>query len=95
MRIHLTNEELAEVTSLAAVFFTPKEIAVILKQPVDLFEDECKEHATQAGLAFWTGWLQSEYEQRKAIVSLAKSGSSPAQTMVQEMIKQGKLKMIS
>jgi hypothetical protein len=94
MPIHLSDAELEEVKSLAAVFFTPKEIAIILKQPEGEFIAMCENTENPIGKTFWSGWLESEYEQRKAIINLSKSGSSPAQTMVNEMIKQGKLKMI-
>jgi hypothetical protein len=44
--------------------------------------------------AYYKGRLQSEYDLRKSVVKLAKSGSSPAQTMAMDMLNKSKLKMI-
>jgi len=89
-----SNEQLSEITSLAEVFFTPKEIAMILEVDPQEFIDICNDAGTEVGKAFNKGKLMSEFKVRKSIVQLANSGSSPAQAMVLEMMKQQKINQL-
>lgn len=83
-----------EVEELAMVFFTPQEIATILEVPFTEIEESLMDEQTAFYIAFHKGRLQSEYDLRKSIVKLAKSGSSPAQTMAMDLLQKSKLKMI-
>lgn len=87
--------DMKEVEELAAVYFTPKEIATIIEVPFAEVEAALCEEGSLFYLAFHKGRLQSEYDLRKSIVKLAKSGSSPAQTMAMDLLQKSKLKMIS
>lgn len=89
-----SNEQLQQVTELASVFFTPKEIAVIMELDEDIFLEDVQMESHQLSKAYLGGKLKSEFEVRKSIVQLAKSGSSPAQAMSMDMIKQSNLKML-
>lgn len=90
----ITEEELKEVKSLAALFFTPKEIALMLELvPADIAEAMDNE-ADPFYLAFHGGRLQSEVDLRTSIIKLAKSGSSPAQTMSMDILLKSKIKML-
>ncbi len=91
----LSPEQFKEIEELAAVFFTPKEIAIIVGISVPLFDEAVKDETTNVYNAFQRGRLQSEYDLRKSIVKLAKSGSSPAQTMAMDLLQKSKLKMIN
>lgn len=90
MDIHLTEDELAQVKQLAGLFFSPREIAMMLGIPnVEGFAEACRRRPVYAALhdAYHGGKLQEEMLLRKAIVDLAKKGSSPAQTAVVDFIK--------
>mgnify|MGYP001582592429 CR=1 FL=1 len=90
----ITAEDLAEINKLAAAFYVPKEIAMILELPTGLFMEACTTEGTECFNAFNGGRLKSEYEVRAAVVQLAKAGSSPAQTMAMQMINTSKMKMM-
>lgn len=86
--------DLKEVEELAMVFFTPLEIATIIEVPFAEVEVALCEEDSLFYKAFHKGRLQSEYDLRKSIVKLAKSGSSPAQTMAMDLLMKSKIKMI-
>ena len=90
----IKEEELAEIGKLAAVFYTPKQIALILELPVAEFVEACSEEGTVCFNAFFGGRLKSEYEVRAAVVQLAKAGSSPAQTMAMQLLNNSQMKMM-
>jgi len=90
----ITEAEIEEIKSMAAVFFTPKEIALVLEVDVKAFAEACNKEGNRFYNAFAGGRLQSEFELRQSIVKLAKSGSSPAQTMSLEMVKNSQMKMM-
>lgn len=87
-------DQLKAITELASLFFTPKEIAVMQEWPVQEFEYDCKEESSPAYNAYYSGRLQTEVDLRKSIIKLAKSGSSPAQTMAMDMLNKSKLKLL-
>ena len=90
----ITPADLDEITKFAAAFFTPKQIAIVLQVDSEKFIDECDKEDCDIYLAFHAGRLKSEFEIKQAIVKLAKSGSSPAQTMSMEMLRQSQQKMM-
>jgi hypothetical protein len=89
-----TPEILEEITRLAALFFTPREIAIMQELPADDFVRECACENSNYYTAFQSGRLQSEVDLRTSILKLAKSGSSPAQTMSLDMLNKSKGKML-
>lgn len=90
----ITADDLAEVKKLAAVFFSPEEIALILEIDAAAFESACKDGSSDVYNAFQGGVLLSEYELRASVLKLAKAGSSPAQSMSLEMVKMLKVKLM-
>ena len=92
--VDITDEDLLEIKNMAAVFFTPKQIATALEIDQASFIEECRQEGSNCYLAFEGGRLLSEFELRTSIVKLAKSGSSPAQTMALEMLKTSTMKMM-
>ncbi|HYC29551.1 MAG TPA: hypothetical protein VEB42_12050 [Chitinophagaceae bacterium] len=98
----ITEESLQEIKNLAALFFTPREIAVMQEINVTGFI-ACIDHPQPEKLepgwqkvynAFHAGRLQAEVDLRTSIIKLAKSGSSPAQTMALDLLNKSKLKML-
>lgn len=84
----LTEEQLTELENMGAVFFSVKECALVLQ--VDSYELSCAieredspEHA-----AFHGGRLKSEFEVRQSVLKASKQGSSPAQVLALQLIKQ-------
>lgn len=90
----ITDQDLKEVESLASLFFTPKEIALQLEIEEELILSAVDDPTTGIYRAFQCGRLQSEMELRKSIIKLAKSGSSPAQTMAMDLLMKSKIKML-
>lgn len=90
----ITEADIDEIKNMATVFFTPKEIAVVLEVEVNAFTEACSTEGTAIYNAFAGARLKSEYELRLSVVKLAKSGSSPAQTMSLEMVKTSLMKMM-
>ena len=91
--MHLNEQQTLEVTEMAKLFFTPREIAIFLKVNIEEFIACSKDESDPVYIAFVSGRLHTEYELRKSILQLATSGSSPAQTMMLELLKQLNLKM--
>ena len=81
----LNDLELKEVTELASVLMTVDDIAIIIgKNPVALrmlISDECSAEYK----AFKTGQLKIKAELHKVQISLAKSGSQAAATLVEKL----------
>jgi hypothetical protein len=90
----LTSDQEQKIRELAALFFSPKEIAIIMQLPVEAFCKACKKENSPAYKAFLAGRLQEEALVRKSIVDFAKKGSTPAQTMALDLIKLSAAKMI-
>lgn len=89
----ITESQAQEIRNLAALFFTPKEIARMMEFPAADFVDLCEIEGTAIYNAFHAGRLQSEVDLRTGILKLAKSGSSPAQTMALDLLNKSKLKL--
>lgn len=82
----LTKEQLSEVENLASYFFTPDEIAIVVGVDVDDLEDELFDETSEAYRAYQKGKLKSKLELRKSILTLAKQGSGPAQTLAMRVL---------
>jgi hypothetical protein len=90
----VTDEELLEVTKLASLFLTPRQIGIMLELDVLQFIAACDFENSRFYQAFHSGRLQSEVDLRTSIMKLAKSGSSPAQKEALHMLNESKIKMI-
>lgn len=88
-------DQLVQVKELAALFFTPREIAIMMEWDAELFTNDCEIMGNPAYESFYAGRLQAEVDLRKGILKMAKAGSSPAQTMAMELLKQSTLKMLN
>ena len=90
----LSTEELKQITDLSALFFTPRDIAKMLEFNETDFAKECKASDSKIHDAYYSGYLQGQVDLRTGIMKMAKAGSSPAQTMALELLKQTKLKLL-
>jgi hypothetical protein len=90
----ITAEELAEVERLAGLFFSPREIAVMLELHLPEILEQLDSNEGNFYRAFQKGRLQNEVDLRKAIMQLARAGSSPAQTMAMDILNKSKAKML-
>lgn len=82
----LTSDQLTELESLASYFFTPDECAIVLGIDTDDLEMALMDDDHPAYAAYQRGKLKSKLELRKSILTLAKQGSSPAQTMALRLL---------
>lgn len=93
--MNLNEEQLNEVEELAALFFSPEEIAVNLEmdeEETDYFSEavECKFTGTPIAAAYFKGRISTEIELRKAIKQSAMNGSSPSQQMMLNYLKESR-----
>lgn len=95
MEMFLNDEQLQEVKKLAALFYVPAEIALMMDVDVSQFENFVKDCEGLLYKAYQSGRLQSEMELRNSIIRLAKQGSSPAQTAALKIYEESKIKMIN
>ena len=86
-KIKLTEEQLAEVEKLAALFMEPREVALVLEVDEDKFSALVNKKGTDVYKKYWKGFLQSKTEVNESIINMAKKDSSPAQTLANSMIK--------
>jgi hypothetical protein len=103
--LHLKEEQKEEIEALAGLRFPPEIIAVIMEIDIATFLKNygykdydinkiLDKYNAQSEL-FKTverGRLRAEAEVRKSIFDMAKAGSSPAQSMVREMIKESQIR---
>ncbi len=103
--MELTSEQREEIELLAGLRFSPEIIAVIMEIDVADFLskygyrqekiDEVLEKYNAQSELFKTiekGKLKAEAEIRKSIFDMAKAGSSPAQSMAREIIKEAEIR---
>jgi hypothetical protein len=82
----LNDEQLSEIESMASYFFSGEEIAIVLDVDVDDLTDALSDDETDAYRAYQKGRLKSKLELRKSILTLAKQGSGPAQSLALRML---------
>lgn len=87
----LNAEHLTEIENLASYFFSPEEIAIVLDLDIDDLTDELTDDETSAYKAYQRGKLKSKLELRKSILTLAKQGSGPAQSLAVKMLEESNL----
>lgn len=81
------KDEYAEmITRMAAVAFTPVQIAFALGIDKTIFCAWMQNETHPASVAFYKGFYSSELAVRENVFLLARSGSSPAQTLAVKLI---------
>lgn len=82
----LTVEQLEQTEQLASLLMSPDEITIILAVDKDEFLDELLYESTDAYKAHQRGKLRTKAELHKTILTQAKQGSGPAQSMAARIL---------
>ena len=88
----ITIDELKEVEKLSALFFCPEEIAEMLEFDEIEFKAACNNTGNDINKHYQGGYYNGQIDLRNGIMKMAKAGSTPAQTMGIELLKQLTLK---
>ena len=92
--MQLNSDQLAEVTRVAAAAYTPKEVAYILGLPVKEFVAAVQDEASEVNAAYFKGFFSTELKVRESVITLAVSGSSPAQAAAKNLIDYARQQLI-
>lgn len=90
----ISHEQLTQITELARLFYTPAEVCTIQEIPPEVFKAHMASAESAVYKAYWRGWYESDVEFRKEVKRIALLGSSPAQTLLGDIISGAKMKMI-
>lgn len=93
MNSQLTDEQQALIESFASLFFTADEIVIIMQLQPDIFNGD-RLTEPDFDIPYKRGRLKKEAELRQSIINLAVNGSSPAQILATQIIKDSELKNI-
>lgn len=93
MGMCLNDEQLKELQQFAELFYTVKEIAVIMQLNAADLIAEIKNESGPVYENFFAGRMRAEAMVRKSIIKLAQQGSSPAQAMAMKMYSDSKIKL--
>lgn len=80
-----TPELLEEITRLAAAGFEPREVAYMLCVKPSEFIAAVQDEDNECSMAYFNGFYTSELSVRESILTLARSGSSPAHSMASKL----------
>ncbi len=75
------NDILEEITRLGAAAYNPRQTAFALGLTPDAFAKYMQDETHPACIAYYKGFYSSELTIREGVFQLARSGSSPAQTL--------------
>lgn len=89
----ISKELLEEIFRLGGLFFTPKDIAIMLEIDGDFMWNECTNENSIIYKKWQGGWLDAEIELRTATKKMAKAGSSQAQDKMLEILTKQKIKL--
>ncbi len=92
--MQLTANDLDHITELASLFYTEKQVAIIMEIPEKDVKASMAIAESDFYKAYWKGWYESEKKFRENIVKLSNMGSSPAQTLLARIIEESKLNRI-
>lgn len=83
--MHLTQEQLDEVTTMAQLFYSPSDIAINIEVDPEEFALAISAQHNEIYKAYRRGWLTSDIKLRKSIMASAENGSNPAQQMLRQI----------
>jgi hypothetical protein len=83
--MHLTQEQLDEVTEMAKLFYPASDIAINIEVDTEEFVLAIKAQDNDIYKAYRKGWLISDIKLRKSILTSAENGSNPAQQMLRQI----------
>jgi hypothetical protein len=84
----MTNDELIEIEKYGALMMPPYQVACIMQIDIDLFNFEMQNNSSEIFKAYYKGLYTSIAELRTTILAQAKSGSSPAQTIILKQLEE-------
>ena len=79
--MEISEEELGEITRMAAAAYTPKQVCFAMGFDKEAFLTQMKDENSAMCAAYFKGFYSSELTIRESIFQLARNGSSPAQTL--------------
>lgn len=85
-----TAEQLDEVEKLASIFYSIKEIIVIMQLPKEEVMEEFRDEQSALFIRYQKGFLRSDAEIRISEIGLAKRGSTPALASAHRYIQAAK-----
>jgi hypothetical protein len=83
----LEPTQLAELEQHAENMIKPSDIAIILRLDPQQFKLALRNPESEVHQAYQRGFLRTKSFINKSIITLAKHGSSPAQTMAQKLVQ--------
>lgn len=89
--MNLSETELEVVTDLAGLFYSPREVAIVLEINVEDFVTAVDAGCGSIYRAYMKGYFKGDIELRRSVMESALHGSSPAQAMLREIQKMGKV----
>lgn len=93
--MEFTEEDLQEIEEMAALLFSPEDIAQVIGIPQNEIVECLINPEHPVSMAFSKGSLQTEVELRRSILKLAKQGSSPAQTLSIKLRDELKMQLVN
>jgi len=89
----LNDETIIEIRKLAGLFYTPKEVCMMLDIDRKIFNAALANEDSPIYNAYHGGRLEADIKFREKVIALANLGSSPAQTLVAKLIESSQIKM--
>lgn len=84
--MQLSEDELKNITRMAAAAYTPYQVAFAMGINKDAFTAAITEDNNPISIAYFKGLYSSELAVRESVFQLARAGSSPAQTLTLRML---------
>ena len=92
--MELSIEELNLIEIIAAAAYSPKEVAFTLGYNPSEFVALVMDEGSPASVAYYKGFYSSEIAVRQSIITLARNGSSPAQTLANKLFDENRRNLI-
>jgi len=92
--MELSEEQLQEIEKLAAAAYSPKHVSYMLGLWPFPFDEAVKDEDSDASIAYFKGLYSSEFAVRESILTLARNGSSPAQTLANKLFDENRRNLI-
>ncbi|MFZ4706828.1 MAG: hypothetical protein ACOYMF_12555 [Bacteroidales bacterium] len=88
--MNLTEEQCKEIETMAGLFFSSDEIAIVIDVDQEEFETQILNASSDAYKYYYSGRIKAEIELRTAIKQAATNGSSPSQALFLSFLKNSK-----
>lgn len=82
-----------EIYALGKLAYTPEEVGKILGMPPDRVTVEMANPESEMFRSYNKGFYETDILLRQSVINLAKAGSSPAQNLLNQMLKQNHYKI--